>query len=179
MKSRITLFGLLFLAVALVVTLPGAMAGDGDGDTDIGGGLGFGQRVAGTYRDIGGLDIGASWIGAMTFGADGTVTTTNTSCCLGAGTFQSPGHGVWKRTGIRQITLTALIWIFNPDGSDNATAKPTIVIDFDEYFETATGVINTEIFLPGTDPLVDEPFLCFPGMEEFTRLHVDTLCTLD
>jgi hypothetical protein len=174
MKSRFTLFGLLFLSLAWVVTLPGAMAGDGY--DQIGGGFGFGQKVAGTFMDEGGLPaIGASWIGTMTFNADGTVTTTNTSCCLGAGTFQSPGHGVWERTGNMQITLTALIFIFNADGTDNAIAKPTIVIDFDQGFDTAAGVINTEIFLPGMDPLVDAPVVCFAGPESFRRLHVTTL----
>ncbi|MHC4083336.1 MAG: hypothetical protein ACYTFF_07910 [Planctomycetota bacterium] len=187
----------MILALGLVITMPGAMAND-DGD-DLGGGLGFGQRVAGTYLDEGELLGGAiSWIGVQTLGADGTVVTTNTNCCGAAGNLQSPGHGVWERTGIRQITLTALIFIqnwFPPEdcplgceGGDGSVlvGRPTIVLDFDGDFETAMGTINTALFTIDQDADFDGvldyvdpdgvPFFCLEGTDDFTRVHVAPLC---
>jgi hypothetical protein len=190
MKSKFTMFGLLFLALALVVALPGAMAGDNNDQGEDS----FARKVAGTYMDDGQLLGGAiTWVGAQTLGADGTVVTTNTNCCGAANNLQSPGFGVWERTGPRQVTITALIFIQDYLGDEfcpmdcrndvpplnQLIGKPTIVLDFDQHFETATGVINTELFFIDQDPLTDAPFACLQGTDDFRRLNVDTLCSLD
>ncbi len=135
---------------------------------------GFARMVAGTYVDNGVIGIGA-FTGLQTIHADGTHTSTNTNCCGAAnGAPQSHGQGVWKQTGQRQVTLTAVILLFQEDGTPLFTARVTLVMDFDPDFKTATGPITTELFAFGadvTDP--DElPFLTVGGEDTWSRLEV-------
>ena len=93
------------------------------------------------------------------------------------------------KTGLRQITLTSLIFVQapNPDAATNwpedlvagttLTARVTLVMDFDADFETASGTITTELFLPFQDPLIDAPFLCLAGTDDWRRVPVfDDVC---
>jgi hypothetical protein len=139
------------------------------------GGAGFAKRVAGTYVDEGEIGGGA-FTGLQTLHVDGTHSSTNTNCC-GASTPgpQSPGQGVWKRTGHRQVTVTAVIFVFLPDGTPLITARPTLVMDFDPDFQTATGTITTELFAFGQDPTDPDEIGVFgsaTGTDTWRRLEV-------
>ncbi len=136
---------------------------------------GFGKKVAGTYVVVGVIGEGA-FEGLVMINVDGTMSTTNTNCCGGAlpGP-QSPGHGVWEKTGAKQITITAVIYTFQPDGSTFLTARPKFVVDFDAEFETASSPITTELFAFGqdvTDPNEIPLFGIVPGFGDWSRLNV-------
>ena len=95
---------------------------------------------------------------------------------------QSPGHGVWEKTGARQITITAVIYNFTFDGAPFLTVRPTFVVDFDDVFETASSPITIPLFLFGqdvTDP--DEIPLggILTGSGDWSRLDVLELLGLD
>ena len=51
--------------------------------------------------------------------------------------------------------------------------KPTVTLEFDEEFATATGPIATELFFPDQDPLTDDPFLTVEGFDTWRRLTVE------
>lgn len=141
------MLGLLFLSLALVVALPGAMAGDGY--DQIGGGFGFGQRIAGTY-----LVTEGTFTGSLTLHADGNVTAMSSACCGDANNVQSEAFGNWVRTGPYQITLrtVAILTGYNfadpdPHGpTGNIIAAPTEVLDFAPDFQTYTGSLCTQLW---------------------------------
>jgi hypothetical protein len=185
MKSKFTLIGLLILALGLVITMPGAMAND-DGD-DLGGGFGFGQRIAGTYFN----NVGP-FGGTLTLNADGTVGgAISGSCCGNAGNVQSEAFGNWVRTGIRQIELRTVVIgttynfdLIPPDGPDgNFIATPMVVLEFAEDFNSFEGELCTQVWfyeLGGQMPDVnyDMPDLAlgpFPGYN-MSRLPVFIEC---
>lgn len=178
MKRRAVYGVLCFLLLGLVIWLPGAFA-----QVEASGGLGFGQRVAGTYVDQGEIG-GGPFTGLQTLAVDGTHSSTNTNCCGLAGNLQGPGQGAWVRTGTRQVTLSAIIHIFDLDGFPLFVGKPTLVMDFDEDFNTATGTISTGLYLPDQDldndgilDYVDPdgvPFIGpIPGVDTWTRLDAE------
>ncbi|MHC4615125.1 MAG: hypothetical protein ACYTAU_16305 [Planctomycetota bacterium] len=107
MKCKTMIFGLSLGLVAGLMWMPGSAA-DGQDFALMGGGespFGFGKKIAGTYSSPAGFG------GALTLNADGTVIAISGSCC-GAGAnanIQSPALGNWERTGVRQVTLRALI----------------------------------------------------------------------
>jgi hypothetical protein len=113
-----------------------------------------------------------------TLAADGTMTGTNTNCCGRAGNLQSPVHGVWKRTGWREITLTAFGFVYLDDGSLLASARIVQVLTFDADFKTAEAVCTTALWF-GIVPdfEVDPPNLCVgPWDDHWTRLQHAAPC---
>jgi len=141
------LFGLLFLALGLVVTLPGAMAGAGGDEGAYGNSYGFGNKIAGTYSG----GTGTQWGGSLTLHADGTVSAMSSSCCGSSfdPNIQSTAWGNWERTGVLQVTLRAMI-IGTRHDFDNADptaqgpttqfiAVATQVLDFAPDFQSYTG----------------------------------------
>ncbi|MHC4775327.1 MAG: hypothetical protein ACYTBR_08680, partial [Planctomycetota bacterium] len=153
MKSKITLFGLLFLALGLVVTLPGAMAGISGSTAAMDAPFGFGKRIAGTYFSPAGFG------GTLTLHADGTIVALSGACCGNAGNVQSESYGNWVRTGEYQITLRTVAIGTNWAGgvpTDNFIATPMEVLDFAEDFQSYTGNLCTSVWLYGIgDPMPD------------------------
>ncbi|MHC4416857.1 MAG: hypothetical protein ACYS0G_16435, partial [Planctomycetota bacterium] len=147
MKSKVTLFGLLFLSLALVITLPGAMAsigGDGTSLDGIGGGFGFGQRIAGTYFSPAGFG------GTLTLHADGNVSAMSGACCGSGGgnNIQSEAWGNWERTGPYQIVLRTVVVATQYDPvtalpTGNFIATPAAEIEFDQEFPMFEGSLCT------------------------------------
>jgi hypothetical protein len=182
MRSKITLFGLLFLALALVVSLPGAMAGDGNDDSQNGDGPSFGDRIAGTYFSNAGFG------GTLTLHADGTVVALSGACCGdNAGNIQSESYGNWKRTGQRQITLRTVAIGTNHDWGAgplaNFIATPMEVLDFAPNFKSYTGNLCTSVWLYDLgggvmpDVEVDAPLVTLDfGPVEGSRLDVFIEC---
>ncbi len=112
MRKRTFYFMLLISAAVITSGTVWTQAGDGD---SFGRGLGFGQRIAGTYRGELTVDFGGGPIlvgtGALSLHADGTLTASSSACC-GSGAdhnVQSEGIGNWTRTDDRQIELSAMI----------------------------------------------------------------------
>ena len=149
MKAKTTLLALSLVLLALVIWMPGAAASEESGNPagHIGGGFGFGQRVAGTYSG----GTGSQWGGSLTLHADGTVSAMSSSCCGAGGdpNIQSEAWGNWERTGPRQVTLRAMI-IGTRHDFDNADPElqgPTTnfiavasqVLDFAPDFQSYTG----------------------------------------
>jgi hypothetical protein len=137
MKVKVTLFGLLCLTLALVVTLPGAMAGAGGAASTSSMGLGFGQRIAGTYFSPAGFG------GTLTLHADGTVAAMSGACCGAGGgaNIQSEAWGNWERTGVRQITLRTVVVATQYDPitalpTGNFMATPAAEVEFDGDYQS-------------------------------------------
>jgi hypothetical protein len=163
MKCKIALVSILFLTLALVVALPGAVAVDGP-EGELGGGFGFGQRVAGTYFSPAGFG------GTLTLHADGTVAAISGACC-GSGAnanIQSEAFGNWERSGTHQVTLRALIvgTQYDPAAQplNNFVAVAMEVLDFDSDYESYTGTLCTALWFydlgdPMPDVEVEEPLL--------------------
>jgi hypothetical protein len=166
MKAVVLSFALLLLVIGLSAAPPGDSGGPGP--------AGFAKKVAGTYVDWGVIGTG-EFTGYQTLHTDGTHVSTNTNCCGSAGGPQSHGQGVWTKTGNRQITLTAVIFVFLEDGTPFITARPTLIMDFDEEFETAAGTITTDLFAYGQDPTDPNEIPAFgtlTGEDTWKKLHV-------
>ena len=149
---------------------------------------GFGKRVAGTYVQLGQIPPGPPFEGTFTIEEDGSFTSTNTNCCGMPSGFQGIGQGIWKKTGNRQITITGIIYTYLADGTPSFVVRPTLVMDYDAVFETATGSITSEIYNPllsglgdadldGVPDYVDydpevQSIVCAPGTIAFRRLHL-------
>jgi hypothetical protein len=154
MKTRITLFGVLILALALVVTLPGAMA---QNSMQGSGGLGFGKRIAGTYFSPAGFG------GTLTLGADGTVAAMSGACCGAGGgaNIQSEAWGNWEQTGNRSIMLRTVVVATQYDPvtalpTSNFIATPAAEIEFDSNYTSFEGTLCTALwFYDIGDPMPD------------------------
>ncbi|MHC4304840.1 MAG: hypothetical protein ACYTFF_07905 [Planctomycetota bacterium] len=158
MKCKTMIFGLSLGLVAGLMWMPGSAA-DGQDFALMGGGespFGFGKKIAGTYSSPAGFG------GALTLNADGTVIAISGSCC-GAGAnanIQSPALGNWERTGVRQVTLRALIigtqYDLAGQPMDNFAAAAAEVLDFAEDFQSYTGTLCTSLwFYPLEGPIPD------------------------
>jgi hypothetical protein len=116
----------------------------------------FASKIAGTYYEEG--LIGPDAVRSLhTLGADGTHVSSGRGCCTGDTVRQTSAHGVWERTGDRQITITTLVFGFQqPSESDPFahawTARVVAVLDFDEQFEIASEQLQTTLFGPENDP---------------------------
>jgi hypothetical protein len=118
----------------------------------------FGKKVAGTWALVEvsgeGQVIAANLFNLTAFGtAAGTQSNDfypHTVYGMGH-RYDSPTFGTWKRTGERQITITALSMHYDEWGITVAAIKEISVMDFSEDFETATVTGNAELFLPATD----------------------------
>ena len=143
---------------------------------------GFAKKVAGTYVLVGEIG-GGPFEGLIKVGADGTMAVTNTNCCGGAEPGpQGPGHGAWVKTGPQQITMTAVIYTFLPDGTPFLTARPTFVVDFDGDFKTASSPMTIPLFAFGqdvTDPDAIPLFGIITGSGDWSRIDVLELLGLD
>jgi hypothetical protein len=185
MKIKVTLFSLLFLALGLVVALPGAMAGAG-GDAVAYGGIGFGKRIAGTYFSPAGFG------GALTLTADGTVVALSGACCGNSPNIQSEAYGNWVRTGEYSIQLRTVAIGTNHDFSNadpmlqgptgNWIATPMVDMEFAPDFQSFAGTLCTSLWfydlggsMPDVD--VDPPLLTLgPFPYAMSRLAVFVEC---
>jgi hypothetical protein len=150
-----------------------------DEDYDDGGnqGLGFGKKVAGT------------WLGAGTFsvdlGCDGTFdipgipfTDTQAFDVGGIHVVTNPGNpnsnlGTWEKTGMRQLSSRGVSFAVDmtPGGTVTSVAIISLVVDFDEDFETGVTTFAAKVYLPFQDPLdpAELPVACSLGSHDSFR----------
>jgi len=146
----------------------------------------IGRKIGGSWYDEfmhypNWPDQDGAWpgTGVLTLGADGTVTWSS----LGPVGDQA-GGGTWERTGWREITVTVLIMGFGADPiteddegnlihshSHLWTGRSEIVFELDDDFQAAFGIGCTDAFLPGEDPLSEDPNAPF-----FTMPYVEHTC---
>ncbi len=167
------------LLVATVAITAGAVMSPAKDALGMRGGLG--DLIAGTYIEDAVIGPG-TLTGLHTLGGDGTHTGTNTQS-FGEGNPSEQGpfapfHGVWEQTGPHQITITTFVMLFNPDGNLSLWARPNVVLNFDEEFETAEGTLTTCVFGSTQDPSDPEeiPIVTFEGTTTWRRTHVMELC---
>jgi hypothetical protein len=147
---------------------------DDDGDDN---GLGFGKNFAGSWLGSGSFDVdlgcdgvfeffGVPVLDAHTFGIAGGHVATNPNN-------PNSGHGTWEKTGQREITVRDLN--FGVDSTPNGTlinkAIVTMVVQFDEDFETATTLFGAVVYDPAEDPLdpAGSPMVCTQGQHTSFR----------
>jgi hypothetical protein len=143
---------------------------------------GMGKKVAGAYLSDYVIDSPPGFApspGVISFGADGSVTSTDTYS-FGSGNpavfgLQSPQHGSWVRTGPLTITSKTLWFALDETGFHTSTAVGVVQYEFaDSTFQSATGTFMTRLFLPGQDPLdPDEmPILIIQGSLTMRKITV-------
>ena len=138
-----------------------------------------GQASSASAFDLGGLEK----IGAGTYLAvvndEATIMQINQDGNLnlifsnqfGGGVLSDPFSntlGSWKRSGLRELTATAVDITFESDGGDCVgVAAATYIIKFDRRFQAARGTCEGAIFapgvnpfLPGTEPISGSGFTC-------------------
>jgi hypothetical protein len=119
--------------------------------------LGFGRRVAGTYLGAiseDGRPPGEFFLARI--GADGTISTSDTSDYL-LGEIDGVVRGAWERTGPRRLESRALGFL-----ADGDFVRNSLVVEFDEDRQRATGSLTREFFLRSQildplDPNTDSP----------------------
>jgi len=154
--TRRSLLSALFaLALVGAVTLwiaapPGrsALASSDPGNDLAPAGLGFGQRIAGTW-----VEPGNGYSLIMNIRADGTLTWWG-SWFFGDGGdyFNGVVLGTWKRTGPREITTIEAGHINDGDGTFTATGRLQEVFTFDEDFDSFMYDGFEDLFAPDQDP---------------------------
>jgi hypothetical protein len=142
----------------------------------------FGYRVAGSYL-IENLDIpdaGLEDLQALaTISADGGVIATDSDDFgLALTAPHSPKHGVWKRTGKREIAMTVLEFAYNPTGTQHIfTWRLEFTVKFNSRdFNEGSGELAAKLFpVPyqtGSDPLDPDavPISVASGTFDFRRI---------
>jgi len=112
-------------------------------------GLGFGQRIAGTW-----VEPGDGYSTIISIRADGTMSWWG-SWFFGNGTgayFDGAVHGSWKQTGPREITTVEVGHLNDGDGTFVATGRVQEVFTFDEALESFDYEGTEDLFAPDQDP---------------------------
>ena len=172
-------------------------------ESDEGGDDEFGDDIAGSY--LVDIDIAPGILppgqGLQTLSATGEVISTDNAAFAGLSPVTpqalapilGPGHGVWKRTGENEITNIALLQGYfgictagDPAGCDPSltgqqfsTCVPKAIVQFDETFDGASGVLTTVCFFAGDDPLdpasvpfFDSELFFGPGTISYRRIKL-------
>ena len=105
----------------------------------------IGEKIAGTYL-LTEDDDGGSRI--VTITADGN--------WLGIHSYQlnnkfSNQHGVWEKTGKREITVRTLNFSSLEDGV--GSSRFTFTVEFNKTYQQLSGELSGKLFPPGVDPL--------------------------
>jgi hypothetical protein len=144
---------------------------DDDDDEDID------EAISGAWLAQGSFDVdlgcdGVFDIGplpfsdAHTFGVGGDHVATNPSN-------PNSNLGTWIQTGARQITARDVSFAVDatPGGTVTTIAVISLVVDFDEEFETATTTFAAKVYLPFQDPLdpAEMPVACSLGYHDSFR----------
>ncbi len=140
---------------------------------------GFGRKIAGTYFGVAVVEtIENPVVDILTFHADGTLSGTATDDYgvgdIAASGFNSPEHGVWERTGQREISTTTLSFGYDSNGALENIFRISSESTFSKDFTSITGTIVLDVFLANQNPLTDDPIASLPGEYNVDRLHVVT-----
>ena len=140
------------------------------------------MKFVGTYYSLGGS--------LATFHADGTMSAV-TSLMFSddpANSFQgrkaTPSRGAWQVVANNTIRVTGIRFLTEPFGHNylpnGVIVKSTWEAVFDEPVQGRSpayhvGIITSKIFLPGQNPVTDEPVLVleFPGSEGSFRVEAE------
>jgi hypothetical protein len=137
--------------------------------------FGFGKSLAGGWLFE--VDLGnGPFEGELLLAADGGVLSTNTVLLDADGTIShiTTAVGSWERIGVETVAVTAVIRIVGSEGELKSYEKIVgeLMLDGDELTGTGAGLI----YLPGQDPLEDEPaFVLGPGPFIARRIVAETL----
>ena len=120
----------------------------------------FNRRVAGSFLldlNLTGTDGTQFAVQALaTLSADGGVVATDTDDFgLGTAAFvHSPKQGAWKKIGKRDIRITLLEFAYDHYGNLTTVFKLQFQAEFeDKKFDSGSGLVSFEAFLPGQDVL--------------------------
>ena len=161
----------LVVIVALAIAIPSGFAGDnqfkGKGINS------FGRCVAGSYLEEFEL-FGIPHMKLVTIGADGTLFAEVTYD-FGDGVpvaFKSGHHGTCVRTGKREISCTSLHFDYDLEGVLASIVRNAITMTFDKHCLTFSRYSETDVLLPGQDPLDpnEMPLLSLSGSAEGRRI---------
>jgi len=106
------------------------------------------------------------FIGLVTFTKDGGFTETNS---LGI-PLESPGHGVWVRTGHREFALMFLNLEVDANGNFAGTGKVRATLTLDDAGNEMNGPFQVEVFDPDGNFLFSDS-----GTVHATRINVEPL----
>ncbi len=126
----------------------------------------FGEIIAGTYllteEDHGGSRI-------VTITADGNWFGTHSSQLDNKFSNQ---QGVWKKAGVRKITVRVLNFSSLEDGVGSSLFSFTV--NFDKIYQQINGELSGKLFPPGADPLdpVAIPLKTFSNNFTGRRLNI-------
>lgn len=179
-RLRFWIACIAFVAVGLgaVWTLEADSARAESGGAEIQ--FGFGMRFAGVYLTEVEADPDTAFLPfteLITFHADGTLITAGEDDFgtgdIAARGFQGPEHGVWRRSGPRQVASTTLENVYDANGALQVTLKIRSRIDVPRDFESLSGRAEVDVFVPGQDPLADAPVATVVALFTGRRLQVE------
>ena len=111
---------------------------------------GLGDKIAGTY-----LGVQADGAQVLQIGRDGNLRAVFSIQFTGGGVLGesfSNTMGSWNTTGRREITARTVDLTFQNGNVFFGVAAATVVITFDETFQTAIATSEGAIFPPGVNP---------------------------
>ncbi|MAG56315.1 MAG: hypothetical protein CMJ83_08505 [Planctomycetes bacterium] len=104
----------------------------------------------------------------------GTVTAadiTDFGGVAGFAGFDGSGHGAWRRTGYREVTLRYIALTFDAAGAPSGTQTIRAVIDIQQG--AGNGVATVEQFALGEDPLTGSPLFTLSATVAVRRIGVN------
>jgi len=173
MRKALVLIALAAAALGVAFSVGGSGNQDGWGQGNSNAPFGFGQQIAGAWLGV--TDSGnGPFEFVMQLSADGNLLMNNTVINDGNNNLTT-AVGVWKRTGVRTIAMTALIRIVDPNGDLLFYEKVVgeLAIAGDELSGKAEG----RVYLPNQDPLdpKEVPVQLLSGPVVGRRICVETL----
>jgi hypothetical protein len=127
------------------------------------------RRIAGTYLIDVNLD-GFMVQALATLTKEGLVIATDTD---DHALFHSPKHGVWRRTGRREVTIRIYEYDYDATGVLERTFRLDFFVHLDRDLEGGEGDVVFDVFLPFQDLLNDEPFPAGTGTFTFRQILLD------
>lgn len=116
-----------------------------------------GQDLTGSWRIVATIPQGVPVCpgpGDCSYGAMATVSSDGVALQTAAIPNTGPGHGAWKRTGLRSFRMNTLYFRFDAQGLQVGTSETLIEVQLDATGRTATGSFQAVLYgLNGAEQL--------------------------
>lgn len=136
----------------------------------------FNRRVAGSYfiqLQLAGFPVPLLALATITEDGGAVATDTDDFGFI-VGGFHSPKHGVWKRSGRREITIRILEFAYSGFGGPLTTIFDLrFVAQFNEGLNDGSGSVTFKAFLPSQDPLDPATVPVSNGAGTFTFRRIE------
>lgn len=108
-----------------------------------------GQDLTGSWRIVATIPQGVPVCpgpGDCTYGAMATVSSDGTAIQTAAIPATGPGHGAWKRTGLRSFRMYTVYFRYDAQGQQIGTSETSIEAQLDSTGRNATGSFQAILY---------------------------------